>query len=211
MRPTGKLILGGYFDFPFKVIATQSIGAINIRLHPSAAAALFPLGHNDLASRVWDLASLWPKSSAKLQRMLRDFDAPELLEAVLGMIRRAASGRGQMKPGVRRAVDVLSSHGGGGAVSALSTELGMSERNLYGLFQRSVCVPPKLFARISRFNRTLAELQPLHWRGERGIGAEEYFDESHRIREFAKFSGMTPRAYAQAAEDEGYRFSVLVK
>lgn len=82
------------------------------------------------------------------------------------------------------------------AVSDLVDRAGVSQRTLERLCERVFGFPPKMLLRRQRFMRSLAQymLDPsLRW-----IGALDghYHDQAHFIRDFRKFMGMSPRAYA---------------
>lgn len=79
-------------------------------------------------------------------------------------------------------------------------ELKISERSLERLFRTNIGMSPKLFARVCRFQASLHSL--------RGNGYEKlsdisygngYADQSHFIRDFREFSGVTPKAWLRKA------------
>ena len=67
-------------------------------------------------------------------------------------------------------------------------------------FERQVGLTPKRFARIQRF-RTLLERVALQAPQDWALTAAEsgYTDQSHLSREFKRYSGATPAAFARAA------------
>jgi AraC-like DNA-binding protein len=74
---------------------------------------------------------------------------------------------------------------------------GLSTKRLVALFRDEVGLSPKEYARVRRFQAALRQLG----RGAAGgahIAAEVgYFDQSHFVREFRSFTGMTPTQYRQ--------------
>jgi AraC-like DNA-binding protein len=82
-------------------------------------------------------------------------------------------------------------------VNALGERLGMNVRSLERLSSRAFGFAPKLLLRRQRFLRSLARfmLDPsLKW-----LGAIDYHyhDQSHFVRDFRRFMGMSPSAYAK--------------
>jgi AraC-like DNA-binding protein len=80
-------------------------------------------------------------------------------------------------------------------VAELAAALGFSERTLERLCKRAFGFSPKRLLRRQRFLRTLTEIgdrldQPLD-----ALLSGGYFDQSHFIREFKAYMGMTPLAY----------------
>jgi AraC-like DNA-binding protein len=81
-------------------------------------------------------------------------------------------------------------------MTELSEAAGVGERQLENLFKKFVGLSPKFFARIIRFNYIfrLAESHGDNW--TRLAYEAAYYDQSHFIRNFKKFTGESPAAYA---------------
>ncbi len=80
-------------------------------------------------------------------------------------------------------------------VTEFAADVGLSERSLERLCNRAFGFSPKRLLRRQRFLRTLAEIgdrldQPLST-----LLDGSYYDQSHFIREFRAYMGMTPLAY----------------
>ncbi|MFS0738246.1 AraC family transcriptional regulator [Sphingomonas sp. 1P06PA] len=73
-------------------------------------------------------------------------------------------------------------------------ELGLSARQVERLTKRSYGGPPKLIARKYRALRAASLLgrEDIHWQDAAGEG---YYDQSHFIRDFKQFTGLTPRQF----------------
>ena len=74
--------------------------------------------------------------------------------------------------------------------------LGLSQRRFIQVFKAEVGITPKLFSRIQRFQqiRTFIQHYPsINW-ADLAIDLG-YFDQSHFIREFLEFSGLSPTDY----------------
>lgn len=82
-------------------------------------------------------------------------------------------------------------------VADLTARLGMNVRSLERLSRRAFGFAPKLLLRRQRFLRSLARfmLDPsLKWLGTLDY---HYHDQSHFVRDFKRFMGMNPSAYAK--------------
>jgi AraC-like DNA-binding protein len=82
-------------------------------------------------------------------------------------------------------------------VADLTERLGMQLRSLERLSRRAFGFPPKLLLRRQRFLRSLSRfmLDPsLKWLGALDC---HYHDQSHFVRDFRRFMGMSPSAYAK--------------
>lgn len=83
------------------------------------------------------------------------------------------------------------------AVADMAEHLGMTVRSLERLSRRAFGFPPKLLIRRQRFLRSLARfmLDPsLTWLGSLDC---HYHDQSHFVRDFRRFMGMSPSDYAK--------------
>lgn len=79
------------------------------------------------------------------------------------------------------------------SVGNLAGDVSLSRKQFERLFREYVGMNPKEYARIARFQQTLRMMQ-LGSRDYVGIAcAAGYADQSHFIREFRQFSGLTPR------------------
>jgi transcriptional regulator GlxA family with amidase domain len=73
---------------------------------------------------------------------------------------------------------------------------GLARRQFERRFKECTGFPPALFQRIARFQRTYRMLEDGTATSLTDIAlAGGYFDQSHFIREFKRFSGLNPRDY----------------
>ncbi|WP_312163488.1 helix-turn-helix domain-containing protein [Phenylobacterium sp.] len=82
-----------------------------------------------------------------------------------------------------------------GSVEDLAARLGMSSRHLSRLSQRMFGFAPKLLLQRQRFLRTLEALRVHPSEGWAGLIDQRYYDQSHFVRDFHRFMGMSPSAY----------------
>jgi AraC-like DNA-binding protein len=81
-------------------------------------------------------------------------------------------------------------------IGTLAGELGWSRRHLAAQFREQVGLPPKLLARILRFDRVIALLRhadPERW-AEVAYDCG-YYDQAHFNRDFRRFADSTPTAF----------------
>jgi len=84
-------------------------------------------------------------------------------------------------------------------VKELAIELRVSERSLHYLFEKSVGVSPKMYVRLTRFHHAFQQLSimPQHDKLTQLAFDLGYFDQSHFIRDFQKFTAHSPGAYVK--------------
>lgn len=83
-----------------------------------------------------------------------------------------------------------------GSIPRAAQSLGLSERHFRRLFAAEHGAPPKTYARLLRFDAALKALHPRAWE-PKPEHIPPYADQSHLIREFCAFAGITPAAYVR--------------
>jgi AraC-like DNA-binding protein len=189
--------------------AQQAASMMIVRFRPGAARLLTGHDASAIAGSVHPLDAVIGRGAASLRdRILEAEGIGAKFAAAEGwLLERLADAEPHKL--AARLVDRLVRPGQ--RVRDLAEDVGLSERQLRNVFAAAVGVPPKLYARISRFQRllgTLAQTAPGNTALEGGplpapdwaaLAAETgYSDQSHLHHEFVAFAGLTPGAYASA-------------
>jgi len=80
------------------------------------------------------------------------------------------------------------------SIEQLTTDFGVSKRNLERQFKNTIGLSPKKFIRLSQFQKTLHQIR----KGEdwqQIIQYLNYYDQAHFINSFKEFSGLTPTQF----------------
>lgn len=83
-------------------------------------------------------------------------------------------------------------------VADIAERVGMQVRSLERLSRRAFGFPPKLLLRRQRFLRSIAQFMIDPSRKWLGTLDGAYHDQSHFVRDFRRFMGMSPSEYARA-------------
>lgn len=176
--------------------AIVNVGA---RLHPDAARA-FGFDPRALAGRVLDVSAEWPDLAA-LGDDLPDLplaDGVARLEAAL-ISRRV----GAVDPRVRRFVEAALVDPER-PVPELAELAGLGHDALIDAVRAAIGVTPKSFADLVRFDRFVDLTGRAADRGWAALAVEAgFYDQSHLIRVFRRFTGLTPAAYVKAVRADG--------
>jgi AraC-like DNA-binding protein len=87
-------------------------------------------------------------------------------------------------------------------ISSLAKDLGITNKRLTEIFERSVGMSPKRFKRILRFQKALVLLRNNGSHNFAYVAADcGYYDQSHMIKDFEMFTGMTPTSYLLSKGD----------
>jgi AraC-like DNA-binding protein len=97
---------------------------------------------------------------------------------------------------VSAALEIFWKNQAGLTVRDAAKYLGLSERWFIQVFKTEVGITPKLFSRIQRFQQTRTFILQNPSPNWAALAVDlGYFDQSHLIREFLEFSGLSPTDY----------------
>lgn len=196
-HPASRLILSGMRSLPGYLAFPRPVHALGVIIKPQAAYRLFD-GHADVANRTLEASDVLGREVLRWQEDLgtlrRTEDRVAALEQMLSD-RLAQSPR--RDPAFEHAVRALSGREPV-SVTALARSLGWSTRKLERRFRERLGLPPKRLASILRFHRSYARLRKnARWRA---VTESPYYDQSHFLKEFQAYTGLTLGAYARASD-----------
>jgi AraC-like DNA-binding protein len=185
-------------------LAIRSLGRntmLGIRFFPHGAACFLGDQLDVFSDRVVDLADLAGRSVQALHARLVDTASWEKRIGLLEEFLRARF----LDPGRRldklavvsdvmkemRSADFFDN------IDKVASRYGISSRYLQKLFLTYTGLTPKLFTKINRFQRSLRLVTKKDMSLTSIAYDCGYFDQSHFIREFKSFTGVTPSGYAQ--------------
>lgn len=207
-QPAGRfdVAVGGLRRTPARIRMPRRSEGVQIALTPSGCRALLGVPAGELGSWVGDLADiLGPRARELHERMWSAVGPAErfgVLDAVLlGLLddRRQAAA-----PEVGRAWDRLLAGAGTVAVGSLATDVGWSRRHLAGRFRREYGLPPKVAARVVRFERSVGMVRQRPRRPLVEVAVTcGYADQAHLAREWRELAGCAPSHWL--AEESAYQ------
>jgi len=166
-------------------------GSVLVRFTPQGAACLgvpaLELSDSHVALEELLPAARVVEATERLQAARDDRARVEVVEELLLELPFARD------PLVTQGIELLANAGEGASVARVARSLGVSERQFERRFKARVGLTPKHFARLQRFERAvnLARSAP-----SLSVAAQDagYYDQSHFIRDFRGFVGVTPGA-----------------
>jgi AraC-like DNA-binding protein len=175
----------------------EEVFLIGIHFKPGGAFPFLGLPAGDLADTHVDLETLWGASVGRLRERLCEARTSAerfqlLQEALLSRLCHGV----EQHYAVSAALEMFGKNQAGPRVREAAKYLGLSQRRFIQVFKAEVGMTPKLFSRIQRFQqtRTLIQHNPsINW-ADLAVDLG-YFDQSHLIREFLEFSGLSPTDY----------------
>ncbi|MBX7482122.1 helix-turn-helix domain-containing protein [Qipengyuania qiaonensis] len=192
---TGDAFFAGlHRRFCFSRCAGSQSG-IHVRLSPQAAIRLLGAGAAAVADHAVAVRHM-PESG--LAAALARYGPPDLArpyETVGLLIEEALVEAPGVSSETSWCINQLQQPGA--SVTAIARELGWSRRKIVDRCRDVLGITPKTFVRIARYRRLLATLDSaeMSW-VDRAIDAG-YYDQSHMLRDFAEFTGVSPTAYCK--------------
>ena len=184
-----------------------------VRLPPGM---LLPYPHtSDKSLQTKDIAGtemFLPRLNQNMECLAKDlFSAPAFEKRVqlfceyLNSMNRESF---MVKDNVAEIIDLIYHSGGNVNIHELAKQICYSERQLSRLFSEALGYPPKLFARIVRFQHIVGSILKNPHEAQtavsRFIEDANYSDQAHFQREFKEFTTLTPREFMKLAEMKGY-------
>jgi AraC-like DNA-binding protein len=171
---------------------------MGVKFRPGGAWPFFGPGASAFHNTHLSLDDLWGRDAERLQQRLIQAPTPadkfRILEAAL--IAKAA------RPFAHHPAVALALHAFTRrprvSVAATAREAEVSAKRFIHLFTQEVGMAPKAYLRIGRFHKVLARIvHAPHVDWAETVERAGYYDQSHFIREFREFSGLTPSEYVR--------------
>lgn len=163
------------------------------------AYPFFPAPMSELTDHVVQADLLWKNFFMDLrERLFEQRSAASCFTLASTLLERKFHKAIQINPCIAYAVDRIVAHPHSLTMQALSNEIGYSQKHFIHMFKSAVGVTPKTYLTISRFQKVIREIERRREVDWSQLALEcGYYDQSHFIHEFTRFSGFTPEAYVQ--------------
>jgi len=196
-------VASGAFRRCFVIDTREHASIIGAHFRPGGAVAPLGVPADELVDRHVELESLWSFSEASLLReqLCAATTATHrfhlLEQALLTHLLRA-----RKRPRLS-SIALPFMQRSGASIREIARAVGLSHRYFIQSFEDEVGMTPKLFLRVQRFQRVLT--MAAHGKGAHWAQVAEqcgYFDQSHLIRDFVSFAGITPAQFTQQRSDQ---------
>lgn len=189
-----EMFIAGISDSSFDVAMDRNQSYFGIRFLPGSIRSFFTVPAGSMLNLMPPAQELIGREPMELAQ--RVFEAPDFSSRVIVATRfltkLIAKKYTEIHPGLACALHHILTTGGNLPIQKKAADW-ISPRQLRRLFHEQIGCHPKLFARIVRFQKTLATLHGRHEFYHYG-----YFDQAHFIKDFKTFSGTTPSFFDRA-------------
>jgi AraC-like DNA-binding protein len=179
------------------VESTGSSICMQVNITPHAAHLVLGVPMDSLLNRVVELDDILGSDSRRLIERLGNAASWEARFDILESFLAERLGKARpVSAGIVWAWQTLSMTAGQVPIGKLAEQLGCSHKHLITLFQAQIGLPPKMLARVLRFQRVIELLKADDGRRWVEIAHDcGYYDQAHLIRDFRSFSGSSPTEF----------------
>ena len=188
--------LSGPHTRPFVLDTSRPLLALGVHLKPIALASLFRLNAAELRDRHVPFEQLPGVDHLNMWCRLREATtAARRIQIVADWLLARQRNSREPHRAVQPALQLLCR--GTGSVRRIADAAGLSERRLNTVVSEQTGLGPKTYMRLCRFQKALNGIGGAAADWSRLAVDAGYCDQSHLIREFRDFSGLTPAAYVR--------------
>jgi AraC-like DNA-binding protein len=192
----GCIVSGPRSEF-FVIDTASEACTIGVHFKPGGAFPFFRVPPAEMANQSVALECLWGAGATRLRERLLSADSPEAKFRVLQLcLLEELSKPLQHHRAVNFALKQLCGVMQAPPVARVVDQVGFSQRRFIQLFTEEVGLTPKLFSRVSRFQKVIQTAHALDDISWTRIALDcGYYDQAHFIHDFQAFAGITPSEY----------------
>ncbi|OPC64644.1 AraC family transcriptional regulator [Elizabethkingia miricola] len=193
----GSFLYGQISDF-WDLYTNSGFSFIIVVFSPLGMKQLTGIPAYEMKNQITDANHLFPNISFLTEELFESNNYEKQIQLLnLFFLKTYTAGRAKDISTPISLMDILYKDKDSGTISNLVKRSGYSERHIERIFKEHIGISPKAFSSIIRLHRFLRLLShPNESDSMTSLGyTANYFDQSHLIREFKKYTGITPKQY----------------
>jgi AraC-like DNA-binding protein len=204
----------GHLTTPSRLTVTKGTSVLIARIYPYASSFFFSDSMSEFTNYATNAYGIFSREIDDIHYSLMETDPLEQKIAILErfLIRKLIKNEKQLRKStiIAQACKHICLMGDTYDSKTLSSVYGLSERYLEKLFVDLVGITPRAFFSVYRFNKSL-DLLLSSGRKLTSIAYDcGYYDQSHFIKEFTRFTGITPFEARASLLTNGEEFQQVV-
>jgi AraC-like DNA-binding protein len=190
----------------------RSHKAVRVGFHPGGLYRLLGISMCGMIDESYDATDVFGAEMKEINdRLQEDMDFDQIHQIIEGFLLKKVSRLKTALP-FDKAMLALLHYNGNIPMDKIASLSCLSLRQFERISKERIGIPPKLFARLTRFSKAYRmheQFSGLNWTA---IAHEcGYFDQMHFIRDFKEFAGVTPRIIAKEVQDSPVRMQAALK
>jgi AraC-like DNA-binding protein len=185
--------LSGTYASPFAIDAHQP-KIMGVSFLPGGAYPFFGPAAHEFASTHTPVGDIWGRDAQRLHQRLVQAPTPDdKFDILTDFLIHVAVRSFEHHPAVALALRTFERRPHRSSVAATAREADVSQKRFIRLFTDEVGMTPKLYLRVARFQRVVDGIHfapKVDWGDV--VERHGYYDQSHFIRDFKDFTGITP-------------------
>ncbi|PQA60126.1 helix-turn-helix domain-containing protein [Siphonobacter curvatus] len=197
-----QMFLYGQTTYHSEQKAIRNFRSIGVYLQPTALKTIFNIDAFELTNQHISIDNL--TTDPILEQLVNATSAHDKIEIISHFFLKRIR---QVEHHAKKADFATRLLQNGKTLKDIQTEMNLSERSLERLIRHYVGISPKAFSRIVRFQSGLQALRQKDFYNLTDLAYQnDYFDQSHYIREFKAFTGMNPKQFIQQTNEHVENF-----
>lgn len=174
----------------------QSFGIFGVYFYPFAIPAFFGVPSLELSNQMPDLPAFMQTEGRVLEeQMIIAKDNGQRVRIITHYLESKLAKHREPEHRVCSSIEFMIQNRGGGKIEQLADQYFLSKRQFERSFKEYAGLTPKLFSRIVRFHAACAHYGANNQSLTSIAYACGYYDQSHFIHDFKKFSGYHPKTF----------------
>lgn len=213
-KKLSNFFLYGQTIKPIEMNASGNFRITGIYFYPHIIKTLFGFDASEFTDACLDLNLLPVVSNINLtERLVNTISAEEQISIISEYLHNLII-KNNLKTDtiLHYAIRHLLNTNGKIPLSELHKSLNLSQRTFERKFEQYIGISPRLFSRICRFQASLNQLRNTDYLKLSDIAFDNgYTDQSHFIRSFKEFTGLSPLKFEKESFQLAHQSSVLIK
>ncbi|MFC0429036.1 helix-turn-helix domain-containing protein [Chryseobacterium scophthalmum] len=195
-RDMPKCYISGVVSEKLSAFTTGTYSHFGVSFYPHGLFAFFPINSFELIDKEYDISDFDKTNIGNiLDNCISHQDkVSKMSQYLIEKLRHNKSNLSLMNQIIHSNVIDYEKK-----IHELQKENNISERHLERIFKTMIGISPKKYQRIIRFEKALTLLNGLQYSELTALAYElHYSDQSHFIKDFKQFSGITPYEFVQS-------------
>lgn len=192
-----RCFLIGQLTKPYVVEPKGKTGTFVIRFNPNGFSPFTNIPIKEMENKPIAVKELFGEKGKKLEQEILDaINTQQRINIAETFLLNLLKSKEVKDRIVNAAIETITKYKGQLSVNELSNQTQLSRRILARKFSSNVGLSPKQLSKIVRLHSTLTSLLQNEKTSLTNLTyANEYFDQSHFIKDFKEFTGITPKEF----------------